>query len=47
MRISGFAAEALRGERKIFETFPLKELQDYWSCRSKDDELSALAHRGH
>ncbi|KAL9716761.1 hypothetical protein Ac2012v2_001212 [Leucoagaricus gongylophorus] len=42
MRISGFAAEALRGERKIFETFPLKELQDYWSCRSKDDELAGI-----
>ena len=43
MRISGFAAEALRGERRVFETFPLKELQDYWSCRPKYEELSALA----
>lgn len=33
MRICGFAAEGLRGERIILETFPSKELQDYWSTR--------------
>ena len=43
MRISGFAAEALRGERRVFETFPFKDLQDYWSCRPKYEELSDSA----
>jgi hypothetical protein len=33
MRICGFAAEGLRSERMIHETFPSKELQDYWSTR--------------
>ncbi|KAF7978939.1 hypothetical protein HWV62_44153 [Athelia sp. TMB] len=33
MRICGFAAEGLRSERLIHETFPSKELQDYWSTR--------------
>ncbi|KAF6758877.1 xylosidase/arabinosidase [Ephemerocybe angulata] len=35
MRICGFAAEVLRGERRIFDSFPSKELQDYWSTRPK------------
>lgn len=38
MRISGFAAEGLRNQRQIHETFPLKELQDYWSSRPKYEE---------
>ncbi|KAI0638931.1 hypothetical protein C8Q77DRAFT_17830 [Trametes polyzona] len=40
MRICGFAAEALRGERMIHETFPSKELQDYWSTRPRYEEAS-------
>lgn len=43
MRISGFAAEALRGEQRIVKTFPLKDLQDYWSCRPKYEELSGVS----
>ncbi|KAF5355726.1 hypothetical protein D9756_004390 [Leucocoprinus leucothites] len=39
MRICGFAAEVLHGERRIFETFPSKELQDYWSNRPKYEEI--------
>ena len=35
MRICGYAAEGLRSERRIHETFPIKELQDYWSSRPK------------
>ena len=35
MRICGFAAEGLRSERRIHETFPSKELLDYWSSRPK------------
>ena len=35
MRICGFAAEGLRNERRILETFPVKELQDYWSSRPR------------
>ncbi|KZT18216.1 hypothetical protein NEOLEDRAFT_1246545 [Neolentinus lepideus HHB14362 ss-1] len=38
MRICGLAADGLRGERMIHETFPYKELQDYWSTHPKYDE---------
>ncbi|KAI0352361.1 hypothetical protein OH77DRAFT_1383710, partial [Trametes cingulata] len=31
MRICGFAAEGLRGERPIHESLPLDELRDYWA----------------
>lgn len=42
MRICGFAAEGLRSERMIHETFPSKELQDYWSTRPHyEDEAEA------
>lgn len=33
MRVAGFAAEGFHGERVLTETFPMKELQDYWSTR--------------
>ncbi|KAG5651099.1 hypothetical protein H0H81_009855 [Sphagnurus paluster] len=39
MRICGFAAEAVRGERMIHETFPSKELQDYWATRPRFEEV--------
>ncbi|KAJ3723802.1 hypothetical protein C8R42DRAFT_663634 [Lentinula raphanica] len=39
MRICGFAAEGLRSERMIHETFPSKELQDYWSTRPRYEEV--------
>lgn len=38
MRICGFAAEVLRGERRLFETFPSKELHDYWASRPKYED---------
>ncbi|KIP03504.1 hypothetical protein PHLGIDRAFT_94670, partial [Phlebiopsis gigantea 11061_1 CR5-6] len=38
MRISGFIAEGLRGDRIIHETFPSKELDDYWSTRPRYEE---------
>jgi hypothetical protein len=38
MRIAGFAGEGLRSERLIHETFPSKELQDYWSTRPHYEE---------
>ncbi|KAJ8488759.1 hypothetical protein ONZ51_g3342 [Trametes cubensis] len=38
MRICGFAAEGLRGERTIHETLPSKELQDYWSTRPRYED---------
>lgn len=41
MRVCGFAAEALRGERLIHETFPAKELQDYWATRPKYEDAQA------
>ncbi|KAH9487307.1 hypothetical protein JR316_0001379 [Psilocybe cubensis] len=40
MRICGFAGEGLRSERRIHETFPVKELQDYWSSRPRYEEVS-------
>ncbi|KAL4064790.1 hypothetical protein V8B97DRAFT_1875763 [Scleroderma yunnanense] len=33
MRIVGYAAEGFHGERVLMETFPIKELKDYWSSR--------------
>jgi hypothetical protein len=38
MRIAGFAAEGLRSERMVHESFPVKELQDYWSTRPRYEE---------
>ena len=35
MRICGMTAEILRGDRRLVETFPHKELQDYWSSRPR------------
>lgn len=47
MRICGFAAEGLRGDRLILGTFPSKELQDYWSSRPRyEDEVGASSHAG-
>jgi hypothetical protein len=40
MRICGLAAEVLRSERLIHETFPIKELQDYWTSRPKFEECT-------
>lgn len=41
MRIAGFAAESLRGDRMIHETFPVKELQDYWATRPRYEDKTA------
>ncbi|KAF8627290.1 hypothetical protein AX17_006335 [Amanita inopinata Kibby_2008] len=38
MRICGFAVEGLRSERLIQNTFPVKELQDYWATRPVFEE---------
>ncbi|KAK7468293.1 hypothetical protein VKT23_002807 [Stygiomarasmius scandens] len=38
MRICGFASEGLKGERLIHETFPSKELQDFWATRPKYEQ---------
>lgn len=38
MRITGLAAESLRGDRMINETFPVKELQDYWATRPRYED---------
>ncbi|KAH9836626.1 uncharacterized protein C8Q71DRAFT_50623 [Rhodofomes roseus] len=38
MRICDFAAESLRGERIIHDTFPHKELQDYWSTHPRFED---------
>ena len=44
MRICGFAAEGLRGERLILGTFPSKELQDYWSSRPRYEDEASSSH---
>ncbi|KIK92080.1 hypothetical protein PAXRUDRAFT_830308 [Paxillus rubicundulus Ve08.2h10] len=41
MRVVGFAAEGFHGERTLLETFPIKELQDYWETRPHYEELDA------
>ncbi|KAF8213661.1 hypothetical protein K438DRAFT_1957026 [Mycena galopus ATCC 62051] len=47
MRIAGFAAEGLRSERLIHDSFPSKELQDYWSSRPRyEDEDTGSATAG-
>ena len=43
MRICGMAAEGLRSERRIHESFPLKELMDYWSSRPKYEEIESYS----
>ncbi|KAJ7139108.1 hypothetical protein C8R44DRAFT_727214 [Mycena epipterygia] len=43
MRIAGFAGEGLRSERRIHDSFPSKELQDYWSARPRYEDTSAAA----
>ena len=46
MRICGFAAEGLRGDRLILGTFPSKELQDYWSTRPKYEDEAGPSSAG-
>lgn len=41
MRICGLVSETMHNERNIFETFPSKELQDYWSNRPKYQDVPA------
>ncbi|KAJ7474213.1 hypothetical protein FB451DRAFT_1133590 [Mycena latifolia] len=43
MRIAGFAAEGLRSERRIHDSFPSKELQDYWSTRPRYEDAAAAS----
>ncbi|KAJ7088363.1 hypothetical protein B0H15DRAFT_981954 [Mycena belliarum] len=43
MRIAGFAAEGLRSERRIHDSFPSKELQDYWSSRPRYEDSTSSA----
>ena len=35
------AAEILRGDRRLLETFPHKELQDYWSTRPRYEDSTS------
>ncbi|KAJ7223466.1 hypothetical protein GGX14DRAFT_658206 [Mycena pura] len=47
MRVAGFAAEGLRGERRIHDAFPSKELQDYWGTRPRyEPDATAAAASG-
>ena len=39
MWICGFAAKALWGEWRVYDSFPSKELQDYWSTRPKYEDV--------
>ena len=45
MRICGFAGEGLRNERRIHETFPVKELQDYWSSRPRYEDVNPKSNK--
>lgn len=38
MRICGMAAEILRGDHGLLETFPHKELQNYWGTRPRYED---------
>ncbi len=38
MRFVALLPKGLRSERLIHETFPVKELDDYWSTRPKYEE---------
>lgn len=40
MRIAGFAAESLHGDHMLHESFPVKELQDYWATRPRYEETT-------
>ncbi|KAF7367697.1 hypothetical protein MSAN_00833500 [Mycena sanguinolenta] len=44
MRIAGFAAEGLRSERRIHDSFPSKELQDYWGTRPRYEDEAEPGH---
>ena len=46
MRIAGFIAEGLRDERIIHETFPSKELDDYWATRPHYEEDAGYGASG-
>ncbi|KAJ6509668.1 hypothetical protein DFH09DRAFT_1374678 [Mycena vulgaris] len=46
MRIAGFAAEGLRSERRVHDSFPSKELQDYWSTRPRYENPAASSAAG-
>lgn len=41
MRICGLVVEILRGDRRLLETFPHKELQDYWGTRPRYEDGSS------
>ncbi|CAE6426615.1 unnamed protein product [Rhizoctonia solani] len=38
LRIAGSASEALKGEKRLYEEFPRKELFEYWSTRPRYEE---------
>jgi len=39
MWICRFTAEAPQGKRRVYDSFPSKELQDYWSTRPKYEDV--------
>ncbi|KAF8741262.1 Xylosidase arabinosidase, partial [Rhizoctonia solani] len=48
LRIAGSASEALKGEKRLYEEFPRKELFEYWSTRPRyeerdDDQIPAAS----
>ncbi|THH17145.1 hypothetical protein EW146_g3615 [Bondarzewia mesenterica] len=46
MRVAGLAAEGFRGQRKIGEEFPEKELRDWWSTRPKYEQRGSGSASG-
>ncbi|CAE6464423.1 unnamed protein product [Rhizoctonia solani] len=46
LRIAGSTSEALKGEKRLYEEFPRKELFEYWSTRPHYEERQDEAQAG-
>ncbi|CUA71362.1 Protein transport protein SEC31 [Chaetomium globosum CBS 148,51] [Rhizoctonia solani] len=46
LRICSYASEALKGEKRLYEEFPRKELLEYWSTRPHYEEHQDQAPAG-
>ncbi|CAE6499008.1 unnamed protein product [Rhizoctonia solani] len=46
LRICSYASEALKGEKRLYEEFPRKEIMEYWSTRPHYEEHQEQAVAG-
>lgn len=44
LRICGFASEAMKDERRVYEELPKKELDDYWANRPRYENTGSAAY---